>query len=108
MKKTLYIVALACMSFAAQAGTIEMKVYGMVCGFCAQGVEAKLRKIPATVDVIVHLETQLVAVQTRDGADISDDDLRSAITAAGYDLKGISRTQRTFTELRTQVAQASK
>jgi hypothetical protein len=49
-----------------------------------------------------------VAVQTRDGADISDDDLRSAITAAGYDLKGISRTQRTFTELRTQVAQASK
>jgi copper chaperone CopZ len=108
MKKILCVGALMCASFAAHADTIEMKVFGMVCGFCAQGVETKLRKIPATEDVFVSLETQLVAVQTRDGVDISDDDLRDAITAAGYDLKSIARTKRDFAELRTQSLQAKK
>ncbi len=43
-------IAAACLmvSFAANATTIEMKVYGMVCGFCAQGIEKTLRKNPAT------------------------------------------------------------
>jgi copper chaperone CopZ len=108
MKKVHCLVALLCASFAAHADTIEMKVFGMVCGFCAQGVESKLRKIPQTVDVFVSLETQLVAVQTRDGTDISDDDLRNAIAAAGYDLKSIARSKRDFAELRTQSLQAKK
>jgi hypothetical protein len=48
MKKTIYSgLALVFMSFAANAGTIEMKVYGLVCGFCAQGIEKTLRKNPA-------------------------------------------------------------
>ncbi len=108
MNKSLCIAALLCLSVTVRADTIEMKVFGMVCGFCAQGVETKLRKIPETVDVIVSLETQLVAVQTRDGTDISDDDLRAAITAAGYDLKSITRTRRDFADLRTQVLQAKE
>ena len=39
-----------------------MKVYGLVCGFCAQGIEKTLRKNPATADVVVSLENKLVAV----------------------------------------------
>ena len=107
MKKFLCVVAL-CAGFAARADTIEMKVFGMVCGFCAQGVETRLRKIPGTVDVFVSLETQLVAVRARDGTDISDEDLRNAIAAAGYDLKSVARTKRDFAELRTQSLQARK
>ena len=42
-----------------------MKVYGMVCGFCAQGIEANLRKNPAVTDVVVSLEKKLVIVETR-------------------------------------------
>ena len=37
-------------SLTARADTIEMKVFGMVCGFCAQGIEANLRKNPAITD----------------------------------------------------------
>ena len=44
-----------------------MKVYGLVCGFCAQGIEKTLRKNPATADVVVSLENKLVAIATRDG-----------------------------------------
>ena len=57
---------------AAQAGTIEMKVNGLVCAFCARGIEKTFHKNPEVEDVVVSLEDRLVAVQTKDGTDISD------------------------------------
>src|SRR5690349_25074377 len=93
-------VALLLTSLSAQADTIEMKVNGMVCGFCAQGIEKALRKNPATADVVVNLENKLVAVSTHDDQDISDAELRKTISNAGYDVKSISRTQRTMAEIR--------
>jgi copper chaperone CopZ len=76
---------------AAQAGTIEMKVFGMVCGFCAQGIESNLRKHPGITDVQVSLEKQLVVVKTREGQDVTDAALEKAISDAGYDLKAVTR-----------------
>ena len=99
---------LALLTGVAHAGTIEMKVYGLVCGFCAQGIEKTLRKNPATADVVVSLEDKLVAVATRDGADISDAELTRALTDSGYDVKGISRTQRSLEQIRAQLKQDKK
>ena len=107
MRKTIFC-ALALLSGIANAGTIEMKVYGLVCGFCAQGIEKTLRKNPATSDVIVSLEHKLVAIATRDGADISDAELTQALTDAGYDVKRITRTQRSLAEIRAGLGQAAK
>jgi copper chaperone CopZ len=87
----------------AAAGTIELKVYGLVCGFCAQGIEKTLRSNPATEDVVVSLESKLVAVATKDGQDISDAELTEALTDAGYDVKGISRTARSLAEIRASL-----
>jgi copper chaperone CopZ len=101
MKQSIYAaVALAFTSFAANADTIEMKVYGLVCGFCAQGIEKTLRRNPATADVLVSLEHKLVAVGTKEGADIPDVELTRALTDAGYDVKGITRTRRSIAEIR--------
>lgn len=110
MKPTslLFAAALLASSLTAGASTIEMKVYGMVCGFCAQGIEKSLRKNPATADVVVNLENKLVVVSTRDGEDIADDELRKLITSAGYDVKEIARTQRTMSEVRGQILQAKE
>ncbi|HEY5759789.1 MAG TPA: heavy-metal-associated domain-containing protein, partial [Steroidobacter sp.] len=83
------------------AETIEMTVNGLVCGFCAQGIEKTLRKNPGTQDVVVSLENLLVAVVTKDGADIPDADLRKALTDAGYDVKSVERTQRSIDDLRS-------
>lgn len=87
----------------ANATTIEMTVNGLVCGFCAQGIEKTLRKNSATADVVVSLESRLVAVTTRPGADISDDVLRKALTSAGYDVKAITRTERSIDSIREQL-----
>lgn len=90
----------------AQATTIEMKVNGLVCAFCAQGIEKQLRKFPATADVVVSLEQKLVAVALRDGQDIPDADLQHALTNAGYTVKVIERTQTPIAEVRERLKQA--
>jgi copper chaperone CopZ len=108
MKRALLFSFLAFTSAIAAADTIEMKVYGLVCAFCAQGIEKTLRKNPATEDVVVSLEHQLVAISTHPGQDIADGDLTKALTDAGYDVKGISRTQRPMAEVRAELKQAAK
>jgi copper chaperone CopZ len=106
MKKLVISIFVATLfAAAANAGTIEMKVYGLVCGFCAQGIEKTLRKNPATADVLVSLENQLVAIETREGADFSDAELTKALTDSGYDVKGIERTKRSLAEIRKQLGQ---
>lgn len=93
---------------AANAGTIEMKVNGLVCGFCAQGIEKTLRKNPATADVVVSLENKLVAVATKEGRDISDEELKKALTESGYDVKAIERTSTPIEDIRTRVGKKPK
>lgn len=101
--KNLVVIAIALIAGAARADTIEMKVYGLVCGFCAQGIDKTLRKNPATADVYVSLENQLVAVATLPGKDIADAELRKALTDSGYDVKAITRSQRPLDEVRASV-----
>ena len=83
-----------------------MNVNGLVCAFCAQGIEKQLRKFPATDDVVVSLEQKLVAVALKDGQDIPDAELRRALTNAGYTVKGIQRTDTPIAELRERRKQA--
>ena len=108
MKKSLSAAVLMLAAFSAQAGTIEMKVYGLVCGFCAQGVEKMLRKNPATEGVLVSLEKEIVAVTTKPGTDITDAELTKAITDAGYSVKRITRTTRSLDEVRSEAQRSAK
>jgi mercuric ion binding protein len=87
----------------ARAATIEMKVNGLVCAFCAQGIEKTLRKYPATADVVVSLKHHLVAIATKEGQDIPDAELTQALKDAGYDVKSIERTERTMDVIRGEV-----
>jgi mercuric ion binding protein len=102
MKHKCLLLVLTLLATTVNATTIEMTVNGLVCGFCAQGIEKTLRKNAATADVLVSLENRLVAVTTKEGTDIADAELRKALTNAGYDVKGIERTQSSIDELRTR------
>jgi copper chaperone CopZ len=94
---------LAGTAFAAQARTIEMDVNGLVCAFCAQGIEKAMKGFPATEAVYVSLEHRIVAVQLKDGADIDDAALREAITGAGYSLVQVRRSDATLDAVRARV-----
>lgn len=95
------------MSAGAAAETIEMKVNGLVCAFCAQGIEKTFRKNPIVTDVVVSLEDRLVAVEVAQGKDIPDQELKNALTDSGYDVKEINRTQTPVAEIRTRLKKPS-
>ena len=99
-------VALLTVSATSTAATIEMIVNGLVCAFCAQGIEKKLKKFPATAEVVVNLDHRLVAVSLKDGEDIPDADLRKALTDAGYTVKSISRSETPIADVRERLKQA--
>jgi len=102
--KALLFSALLGATSIASAKTIEMDVNGLVCGFCAQGIEKTLKAFPATAGVFVSLEHRIVAVQLKDGQDIPDAALSKAITDAGYNLVTIHRTDETLDAIRSRIA----
>lgn len=101
--KSFSTIVLLLLSAIGQAETIEVTVNGLVCGFCAQGIEKRLRKFPATADVLVSLEQRLVAVSLHADTDISNANLTEALEGAGYAVKAIRRTDTPIAVLRERV-----
>ncbi|HUR89130.1 MAG TPA: heavy-metal-associated domain-containing protein [Ramlibacter sp.] len=91
------------MSLTAQAKTVKMEVNGMVCAFCAQGIDKKLRAMAPTQSVLVSLEHKVVAVQLKEGQDIPDDTLRTTLKDAGYDVTSIARVDDSVDTIRKSV-----
>ena len=104
--KKVFIATLLLFSTMAAAETIEMKVNGLVCAFCAQGIEKTFRRNPAVTDVVVSLEDRLVAVEVKPGQDIPDPELRKALSDSGYDVKAIERTQTPVSDIRARLRKA--
>lgn len=73
-------------SFNYAAESVKVTVNGMVCAFCAQGIEKRLTKLPATKAVFVDLKQRTVAVEAKDGQKLDNQTIRSEITEAGYDV----------------------
>jgi len=105
IRKCIHLLAAALLAGPAftSAATIEMDVNGLVCAFCAQGIEKKLRAFPATEDVLVSLEKKLVALSTKEGQDIADDLLKAALTDAGYTVTSIHRETETLQDVRRRL-----
>lgn len=101
--KTLQCAALLAASSAASAKTIEMDVNGLVCAFCAQGIEKTMKGFSASDGVLVSLEHRIVAVHLKDGQDIADAALRKAITDAGYKLVAVRRTEESLQEIKARI-----
>ena len=95
--------ALAVSAVMANAKTIKIDVDGLVCAFCAQGIEKKMKAQAATDKVFVSLEKKVVAVSLKAGQDIADDKLKAEITDAGYVVKGISRSDESLDDMRKRI-----
>lgn len=108
MKLSKFALAMLLLAAAplAAARTVVMDVNGLVCAFCAQGIQKSMKAFPATAGVYVSLEHRIVAVQLKDGQDIADADLRKAITDAGYALVKLRRTEQTLDEVKAEVGKA--
>jgi periplasmic mercuric ion binding protein len=70
----------------AATQTIKATVNGMVCAFCAQGIDKKMRALSQTKDVYVNLKQRIVAVELKEGQTLADEKVKEVIKNAGYDV----------------------
>jgi copper chaperone CopZ len=103
--KSLLIAAAFATSVAAHATTLRIEVNGLVCAFCAQGIDKTLRALPATADVVVSLEKRLVGVSLKPGQMLDDATVTKAITDAGYAVVKITRSEETLDAVRAEIKQ---
>ncbi|MCY7313244.1 MAG: heavy-metal-associated domain-containing protein [Pseudoxanthomonas sp.] len=101
---TLAVLVLAAgFTSAAEARSLRMEVNGLVCAFCADGITKAFKKEPAAGDVFVSLEDRLVAVDLKEGQDISDAAVTKLLTDAGYKVVGIQRSDATVAEIKAEL-----
>ena len=63
---------------------VDIKVRGMVCSFCAQGIKKNLCKLKTVKDVEVNLKKGFVSIQVKDGKKLDMIVLEEIIKEAGY------------------------
>lgn len=90
MKQILLIVLMLC-STVVLAKEITVKVSGMVCSLCAQGIQKKFKEVKAVKEIKVDLTNKVVLVTTIDDQDIPDAKITDIITKAGYNIGSIQR-----------------
>lgn len=90
MKRWLMMVGmLLCIPQLLWAAEITVGVKGMVCAFCAQGIEKKFKGNPAVVSVVVDLKKKVVQLTTRPGQTLDEAVIRKVVVDAGYAVESI-------------------
>jgi len=90
--KTAVAAAMLIGQLAIGAGRqIKVQVNGMVCSFCAQGLTKKFKAHDAVEGIQVDLDHKVVALSLKDGKNISDDEVKSLIQDAGFNVEKVTR-----------------
>ena len=100
--KKLALVAMVLFSLNSYALTQKIEVLGMVCAFCAQGIEKSFGSDENVKDVFVNLENYFVAIESKDGKSIDEKLIRTIITDAGYDVQKIEVVSDSVSEIRAK------
>ena len=70
--------------FLLEPVVIDIKVIGMVCSFCAQGIEKNISKLKMVENVDVNLKKGFVSIMVKDGESIDMNEIEQIIKDAGY------------------------
>ncbi|HMG04026.1 MAG TPA: heavy metal-associated domain-containing protein [Chthoniobacterales bacterium] len=89
----LTLTILIALSGSILAETITTTVNGMVCAFCATGIEKTFRKQPEVATVKVDLPKKRVVLTTKPGKTLSDAKIKEVVTYSGYSMGKIDRAK---------------
>jgi mercuric ion binding protein len=87
---------------ALAARSIKASVNGLVCSFCAAAIEKRLKALTEVKAVYVDLTRKVVAVELKDGKDITPEKIAEEIKDSGYDVVTISRSEQTIQQIRAE------
>ena len=76
---------------AAHAEIIKASVNGLVCSFCATGIEKTFKAQPAVDMIKVDLDNKLVTINTKSLETMDDATITKLLTDAGYTVTDIKR-----------------
>lgn len=93
---------------AFAANSVKATVNGMVCAFCAQGIEKTISKMDATKAVFVDLKSKVVLVEAKEGRANDEKAISAAIVDAGYDVVKMEASAQSVDEIKAQTKQAKK
>jgi copper chaperone CopZ len=97
----LALAAAALPAFAVE--TVTATVNGMVCSFCAQGIEKRLSKMDSAKEVFVDLKNRTVAVEAKEGKTLDQKTIASEIADAGYDVVKMESTPQSVAAIKAQM-----
>jgi mercuric ion binding protein len=87
----LLVITLWAGTAAAAGKEVSVAVKGMVCGFCAQGIEKKFTVQPAVEKVKVSLKEKRVSLTLKDGQELSDEVITKILADSGYNVDKVER-----------------
>lgn len=88
---------------ALATNTIKAEVNGMVCAFCAKGIEKKLKSLPETQSTFVDLNRRVVVLEIKDGQHVTDSAFSKVIQDAGYSVSNIEHSVQTAAAIKQQL-----
>ena len=109
MTRSLLRAAAALVAFAlaapawAEARSARIGVDGMVCAFCAQGIEKRLTKMNETGALYINLAQKVVAVQPKPGRSIDIAKVSAEIVEAGYKVTATQVVPQTVAAIRAEM-----
>lgn len=82
---SLFFLLVSSVSFAGE--TLTVGVNGMVCAFCAQGIEKQFKSQVEVEAVQVDLTKKYVKLTFKDGKSLSKDKIGTILKDAGYEAR---------------------
>lgn len=89
MRLFFMMMTLALLPISAYANTWVAKVDGMVCAFCAKGIETKLKQDPAVDTVTISLDDKTVTVTSKKDKTVAKETVEKAVYYMDLTLQGL-------------------
>ena len=77
----------------ADGKKITVNVAGMTCPSCAGSVEGEFKKLPEVDDIDISLSKGVVTLTLKEGQDLKEEAVRTAVKEAGFKVTSVSKGQ---------------
>lgn len=94
-------------AFATEtAQSLKLQVNGMVCSFCAQGIEKRLKAVPAAGPIFIDLRNKVVAIEPLPGQTLDAERVATEVREAGYEVVATQKVAQTVAQIRAETRAA--
>jgi mercuric ion binding protein len=103
MKLNKLFVAIAFLGLSQVSfASMKITVNGMVCSFCAQGIEKSIMKMDDTKAIFVDLKNKVVVIEAKEGKSLNEKLISQEIKDSGYDVVKIETIPQTVAQFKAE------